>query len=170
MDLTTMVLSPACEEPAPALATYTTPAFLPGSCSQDAENDDGSCGSPYQLSPIGPLNQFTPLAQPVPALAMSQPAFLAGSSIVQDLETDPPSLPAALVHNNVAYLETDPFRPPTAFVRNDFVSMRGAVLALNPPANTASVSHPSTGDLIPGPALPNSLVLPRGTFTLRGQP
>ena len=165
MDLTTMVLAPACYEPVPALATYTTPAFLPGSCFQGAEKDDGSFGSPYQLSPIGALNNFASLVQPAPALAMSLPAFL--STVVQDLETDPPSLPAALVHNNVAYPETD---LPAASEHNDFVSMRGAVLALNPQANTASVSHPSTGDLSPGPALPISLVLPRGTFTLCGQP
>jgi hypothetical protein len=90
-------------------------------------------------------------AQPGWGLEMPQPAFLPGSSFsVSDLETemDGPPTPAA------------------SLGANSFVSMRGAVLALDPPANTTSVSHPSVVD---SSVIHAVTALPRSGFSLRGQ-
>ena len=46
------------------------------------------------------------------------------------------------------------------------LATRGELKALDPPADQPSVSYPSTGDKL---VLPTSLVLPRGTFNLRGE-
>ena len=46
------------------------------------------------------------------------------------------------------------------------LTIRGAVMALEPPTNGPSISHPITGGTRD---IPTSLVLPRGTFNLRGE-
>ena len=142
------VLLPLFEEPASTLATYTTPALLPGYCSHDVEKDEAINHSPDRLSPPASWgsNNFASCTQPAPA---PQPAFLSGLLEVGPETGSPRLLPAALVGNN-------------------FVSMRGAVLALDPPGNIASVSHPNSGDLSPGTGTPTTMVLPRGSFSLRG--
>ncbi|KAJ1481436.1 hypothetical protein T484DRAFT_1807373 [Baffinella frigidus] len=232
------ILPGLCENdvlPASALATHTTPAFLPDYSSQEMEKGGGAaCGTPDQPThgaqqPSWGRNSFASFAQPMPALAMPQPAFLSGSSVQERGAVpalDPPANTTSASHDSmeetsvvptslllkggafrlrgelvhvvphrvstdgagaalafvshpasglsatprpgpgwsVQETETDRFRPPAAsLVRtiSKCVSMRGAVLALDPPANT-----PSTGDTS---GIPTSLVLPRGTFNLRGE-
>ena len=97
-------------------------------------------------------------AQPGWGQETPQPALLPGSSFnASDLDA-------------LSHLETALDSPPTpAFSQgaNSFQTLRGAVLALDSPSNTTSVSHPSavedTG------VLPAVTALPRGTFSLRGQ-
>jgi len=79
----------------------------------------------------------------------------------------PAFLPGSLVHETD--LETDPDTPPppaTSLARYNFVSMRGAVLALNPPESTSIASHPTTWHTS---AVQEVVALPRSAFTLRGQ-
>ena len=86
-------------------------------------------------------------------LAMPQPAFLPGSP-GQETELE-------RLHS-----------PPAALMgHNNFVSMRGAVLALDLPTNQSGVPHPSTGDTTnsDGAAAATTTVLPRSNFSLRGE-
>ena len=86
--------------------------------------------------------------QPVSPPATPQPAFLPG---MPHQQTDPD-------------LDLERQESPAA----GFITMRGVVLATDPPANQTSVSHPTTGDS-PGRQLPTSMVLPRRSFQLRGE-
>ena len=82
-------------------------------------------------------------------LAMPLPTVLSGSSFHEsDLETDP-DCPLSPVASN-----------------QSFITMRGAVLALDPPGNATTVSHPSSFRRVPS-EVDGLTTLPLGEFNLR---
>ena len=97
------------------------------------------------MTQVFPLIEET--AEPGWGLAMPQPDFLSGPS-VEEMATELESPAASLGYNS------------------SFMTVRGAVMALNPPEDAAIVSHPTTGDT----SVPHTfMALPRTTFSLRGE-
>jgi hypothetical protein len=109
--------------------------------------------SPLCEDDAQPADQVLPLhdAQTALGLGMHQPAFQPGWSI-QETGQD-------------AQLEGMD-SPPAASRLGNSASMRGAVLA---PATHPAVSHPSTDVAEDMLGLPAWVVLPKGTFSLRGE-
>jgi len=73
-----------------------------------------------------------------------------------------PQPPAFLPGPSIEELTTELDDSPR---RNTFMTMRGAVLALDPPEDTAVVSHPTTGDT----SVPQTFTALPATFSLRGE-
>ena len=88
--------------------------------------------------------------QPASPLATPQPAFV-------------PGMPRQQTDMDLAQLSS---LPAYITVAADLITMRGVVPATDPPAN--QISHPTIGDS-PGRQLPTSMVLPRRSFSLRGE-
>ena len=136
---------------------------LPGSCAkieeeetvepfypfEDPSEEDLELERAFSASPDLQIGNITELA----LLQLQQSARL-------ELISPPPE--TARLHNAAAA------RTALRGGHNNFVSMRGAVLALDPPVNRTSVSHPSTdsGALSAVTALPR---MQRSTFTLRDE-
>jgi hypothetical protein len=189
---------PHCEQPTPALATYTTPDFLPGSsCTQEEKDAGAVCGSLDEEKGWGMARALPGSCAKIEEEETVQPFYPFEDPYEEDLEFErafsaSPELQIGSISANtdLALLQLqqsarlDLISPPpdTAHLHNaevargalrgrhnNFVSMRGAVLALDPPVNQTSVSHPSTEDtgvLSAVTALPR---MQRSTFSLRDE-